>query len=412
MVTQIAKLTYEEKLYMILNKHSFNIPSISIISSESEKWIDEIKTHVSPDVIEEYKKTSTSIYLRKRYSTINKEQANEEIINIIDSNLYNISIMPSETKENITDIFFIISSLLMKLSERERALSIDLSLDKRLICEYLFTTLLPWKVRAHEITVKSNSSISDKDNQLNDYYTKTLRCLFKELVLHGSNINYCTVIIYQIINYLNPEDKDRFRDRLTFIVSVFLSINKEQIDESIAKINNNDENTLQFINQCEIQDKENNSCLTDIISNVRKSIEENYSKDRISDRVSGRGLAIGDDVFDNGSITLSSLIRELDELNEDRLKDYIGENKSISYSIPENDIGYLKTREKVPVCKVITKDDTIYSITRYNDSSYLLFKIVGDDNKCYGISFPSGYGGERHIAIFELPNNYQYIMSM
>jgi hypothetical protein len=148
---------------MILNKHSFNIPSISIISSESEKWINEIKTHVSPDVIEEYKKTSTSTYLRKRYSTINKEQANEEIINIIDSNLYNISIMPSETKENITDIFFIISSLLMKLSERERALSVDLSLDKGLVCEYLFTTLLPWKVRAHEITVKSNGSISAKN---------------------------------------------------------------------------------------------------------------------------------------------------------------------------------------------------------------------------------------------------------
>jgi hypothetical protein len=59
----------------------------------------------------------------------------------------------------------------------------------------------------------------------------------------------------------------------------------------------------------------------------------------------------------------------------------------------------------------MTKEDGFYTLTRYEDKSYLLFKIMGD-SKCYGISFPSEYGGGRKVVMFNMPTDYEYAMSM
>lgn len=400
---KIQRLTPEDKLFMIYNTNCFSLPTSSTIQFYEEAWKNDIDTFISPDkIINHINKRDNTIGYNKLVS-VSLYKLNKEVSNDILNKLKKIVNLPCETKENIQDIIYMIG-IIEKIIDNNHIFHEDTY--KQSLIKYIFTELLPWKLQAHEIILKLNTDIIPKDETLKEFYYKNLRFIINEIMEEHPSYNKMSILLYQLLSYLNINDKSNsLFGILINIIKVLFNYNPKILSDSVVSLLDGNMDILSAIDN--ISDN-NSDIFKNIISNTKRQLEENYEKNKISTSFNDKVLCIGDQVFDNGEISLSRLMVELDMLSEESLKDYIGEIKSTTFNIPENDIGYLKLKENIPVCKVMTPK-SFYTIIRYDNKSYLLFKILGD-NKCYGISFPSVFGGERKVVVFEIPKEYEYQM--
>lgn len=410
MIENIERLSPNDKLYMLYNKNSFSLPTISSINYKEEEWNIEIKTHISPAIIDKMIKDSVTV-TEEALETVTTFEKDVYFQSRVRKILQGIANMPCETKENIRDILAIFGTLLKFIDDNHQIVP-SWNGYKFGIIKYFLSVLLPWKLNAHEILVSISTDCIPNDNTLKDFYLKTLRYILQEMVLEKSSYEKMAVIIYQIYSYLEINNvESQILKVLVDSASSFYGYDSNHLMNFTLSLIREDNDALTMISNIGLSDQKRTSFSSIIISNTKRQLEERYDKNKISTRINNGGLCVGDDVFDNGTISVSRLITELDMLSEDNLKDYIGENKLTSFTIPENDIGYLKLKEKLPVCKVMTKENGFYTLVRYDDKSYLLFKISGD-SKCYGISFPSDFGGGRKVVVFEIPTDYEYMMSL
>ena len=148
--------------------------------------------------------------------------------------------------------------------------------------------------------------------------------------------------------------------------------------------------------------------LGDYASNLlnfsKRKMEDNYIKDKICKEVNNQSLCIGDDVFpDHEPMNVGNLLIELEKLTDDEIKNYIGEDKTIIYTLDENDLSYIKNNLSSPVCKVLRKGEGFSTMAKINNLSVLLFKVYGDP-VVYGISFPASNGGIRKLIQVTIPS--------
>lgn len=409
MIENIDRLTPRDKLFMIYNKKSFSLPTSSSISFYENDWNKEIELTVHPGEIEQMVDQSMKIFSTSTLKSLTfQHRVPVHVQESIFKMMQEISEMPCETKENICDIIAIFGVVLKKIYLNSNSIPSWNGYEYGIV-KYFFEVLLPWKLRAHEILVRTTTDILPSDKNLQEFYLKTLRCIIQEIICEKSTYEKMAILIYQVCMYLGLHEDSLILSIIIDSMVTMFNYNNEQLKLLVLTLFSKDTDSLHMIDN--ISDRPVSDLSNIIINDTRRCIEENYKKNKISTRIKNGGLCIGDDVFDNGGISVSHLLVELDKLSEDRLKDYIGENKFTSFEIPENDIGYLRLKEKLPVCKVMTKENGFYTLTRYDNKSYLLFKISGD-SKCYGISFPSDFGGKRKVVMFDLPKNYEYIMTM
>ena len=407
MIENIDRLSSSDKLFMIHNPKSFSLPTISTINFNREKWMEEIELKLHPDVINKVIIDHNIICDISSISYVTRGKVSSDIEDVVTKKIIEISDMACETKENINDIFSMFGYVLKVIDENFIQTPNQYKKD---VVEYFLCRLFMHKLQAHEIYEKTITDIAPGDNLLREYCSHTLRWLIKEIL--SSNLSYdkASVILYQICKYLTLDEKSsnlKILVNLACIIHPYLEF--EDLMNSTVTLLKERIDALTAINKISVDEVSEMSKL--IISNAKRTIENNYEKNKVSSKLNNGGLCVGDNVFDDGVIIASKLLMELDMLSAENLKDYIGENKITSFGIPENDIGYLRLREKLPICKVLTKESGFYTLTRYENTSYLLFKIVGD-SKCYGISFPSEFGGGRKVVVFDIPTNYEYVMTM
>lgn len=409
MITRFDRLSLEDKLYMIYNKKSFSLPTIAKINFNEEEWMKEIETHIHPEkikkVINEHK-TSCNMDTIKNVTITKKDNPTHLEMNI-SNKLFQIVDMACETKENIKDILYIFDNIITIIDNNSNVFP-EYSGYKGEIVKYFYTVLLTLKLRAHEILVKTNSDNLPADRMLQDFYLKTLRHIIQEIyTMDSKSDKKMAILVYQLCKYLDIDISSLLKRSIINSICSIHKFNPDQLMITVDSLLEEDTDSLTILDELR---EEDSTMFHNIFKDVKRTIEENYEKNKISSKLSNGGLVIGDAVFDNEGITAARLMIELEMLNKDRLKDYIG-NKITSFTIPENDIGYLRLKEKLPVCKIMTKENGFYTLTKYNDKTLLLFKIYGDKN-CYGISFPSDFMGERKVVVFDIPTNYEYIMSI
>lgn len=406
MIENIDRLSCEDKLFMIHNPKCFSLPTSSTISFNRETWMKDIELKLHPEVINKAIIDRNTICDISTISYVTRGKMPDYIENSVTKRLVQIVDMPCETKENINDILSMFGFVLNVINDSLR----DSKEYKIGVVKYFFLRLFLWKLQAHEIYVNTTTDIAPGDKLLKEYYFKTLRWLIPEMMCYKSSYDKIAVVLYQICKYLYIDEKSsQLKILADSVCTVHSHLEYEELMGKTAMLLKEQVDALSVINN--IADRNATNMTEIIIDSAKRKIEDNYEKNKISSKLNNGGLCIGDNVFDNGFMLSSKLLMELEMLSEDRLKDYIGENKYTTFEIPENDIGYLKLREKLPICKIMTKDDGFHTLTRYEDKSYLLFKIIGDP-KCYGISFPSDFGGGRKVVVFDVPTNYEYVLSM
>ena len=81
----------------------------------------------------------------------------------------------------------------------------------------------------------------------------------------------------------------------------------------------------------------------------------------------------------------------------------------IIYTIDENDNGYIKKGLKAPMCKVLRKERGMNTLAKISNTSFLIFKVYGDDI-VYGISFPPSNGGIRKLITIDVPKGANFLM--
>ena len=407
MIEFIDKLTRDEKLFMIHNKNCFSLPTVSSINFNEDKWKKDIEINIHPDIIKRMIDDTNSINSIQTIARVGRYPGDGLTETQIRSVLKTLINMPTETIENVKDTLSVFGTIFKIINESGRTSISDMYVKG--IVKYFFSVLLPWKLRAHEIWVNTCNDCIPNDDYLKEFYRKTVRLVLQEMTEGKSSYGKMAIHIYQLCKYLNIDNESHLKHVLVLSMNKLHGYDYSELNSLVRSLLKETVDSLNIIDS--LSDTINTKMSEVIVSDARRTIETNYQKNIISDKIRNDGVCIGDNVFDNGVISLSKLLMELDMLSEDRLKDYIGENKMTSFSIPENDIGYLKLREQLPICKVMTKDSNFYTLTRYEDKSYLLFKISGD-SKCYGISFPSIYGGGRQVVVFDIPTNYEYMMTM
>lgn len=406
MIENIDRLSYKDKLFMIHNPNCFSLPTISTIHFNREKWMEEIEVHLHPDVIKNMINAGNSICSIPVISSIIKGKLPSFIEDKVTNKMVEVAYMPCETRENISDIISVFGYVLRLIDSSNVPY---LEEYKRSIVKYVFDRLLPWKLQAHEIYVRTNTSTITADKILQEYSMNTLRWLFKEMIVYKYSYEKISVVLYQICKYLDRDEKSTFLKVMATCMNILYNYDFDKLMDTTVNLLKESVDALTIINN--INEINSTEISHIILTSAKDMIEHNYERNKISTRINNGGLCVGDDVFDNGAISASRLLIELDMINEDRIKDYIGENKNITFTIPENDIGYLRLKQQLPICKVMTREDGFYTLSRYEDKSYLLFKIIGD-SKCYGISFPSEFGGQRKVVMFDIPTQYEYVMSM
>lgn len=405
MIENIDRLSPDDKLYMIDNMKSFSLPTISTINFNREKWLEEIELKLHPDATKKLRIQYNATCDISAISYVTRGKiSNNYIEDIVTKLISEIVDMSCETKENIIDIISMFGHIIKIIKDN---IPYEKEYTKDLI-KYFFFRLLPFKLRAHEILVKTTTDNIPNDKILQEFYLKTLSWIIQEMSYNKSSYEKMSLLIYLICKYLDLKIKSSQLKILVESMSILYNYEFEDLMNKTVLLLKESVDSLTIINS--INDDEISLMSNTLITNGKRQIENNYEKNKVSSRINNGGLCVGDNVFDD-DINVSRLLIELDMLSEDRLKDYIGENRCTSFSIPENDIGYLKSEEKLPICKVLTKENGFYTLTRYENKSYLLFKTMGD-SKCYGISFPSEFGGKRKVVVFDVPTNYEYVLSM
>ena len=261
---------------------------------------------------------------------------------------------------------------------------------------------------ANVIYNKTKSDIQASDKGLNEYLNNINKILFSEI--GTTRESYASaLVIKDLMDNLHITMKDKS------CVEFLLDGKKYYNHEDSSSIKHILEKLLDSkVSALNIIDRVSSSDLGEfgdkLLQFSKRKIEENYIKSKISKEVNNEILCIGDDVFpDHEPINVGNLLIEIDKLSDEEIKNYIGEDKTVIYTLDENDIGYIKNSLKAPLCKVLRKGEKFNTLAKIHGISVLLFKVYGD-NTVYGISFPPSNGGIRKLIQVTVPAGKDFTM--
>lgn len=404
---KINLLSPKDKLFMILNRKIFSDSTRTIIDINHEKWANEIKEGLSSEEIE--KSENERIILFKEYTNfkifLNKIFTKDYYSNR--SNLFDG--LQYETKLDIRKtllfIFNIYSCCVTTLYyDKEKKFIADNTIKR------YFHHIFYHNLTAHIIHQKINFLYNNNNENIYDFDLENVKSLLSKLLIcESKDDNYVATILYLIIKYLNSTEDEIFKssiiqfreqlfgnnsDKLKIIISGLISGSTDFISMSKSIYDDND-----IIGK---------SCFLKILNS---SITTNYEKNKICDNIGNGCAGIGDNILPEGLYT-EDIIPEIRLLINGRLKKYLKDDGDVSYIIDERTIGYLKSIENVPICKVAygkSEHVKFVTLTKVDDKSFLLFKI---NSRCYGISFPADNNGDRKILNFTIPENKDYKLVM
>ena len=402
MLKYLNILNLREKNFMVNNPSSFSLPSRALINFHGNEWTEEIKKGLSKDIIEEDLRQYENI--RKLLVEIPNNISDTEISDRFSKLFRTIWNSPSETKEDSCRIISLFNIEHYKIGYPENKTELvqrNNYMKKIILC---FLSILKYKLKAHEIMNKSTSELGTGDNVLQSYISSELSLLLDEFV-KSHDRNHLYMVIYMIYKYLNIDPDNVKYPSLYRIAFEIHGVYESEMSNVIDKMFKDDINAINIIDKVSDNDRDGFSIFTK--NKAKRIMEENYLKNKVSDKTIRGELCIGDDIFGDTSIDVNTLMIEISKLNQEAIKDYIGGDKSISYGISENEVGYLKLKEKLPVCKLLNKKGEFYTLSRYEDKPILLFK-VNNIKKIFGLSFPIGDEGKRQLVCFELPENTYY----
>lgn len=402
MLERFNSLTIREKNFILSNPQSFSLPTRVLINFNSNEWRKEIEQGLNKSVLNEDSKIRES--LRGDIINIPNDVSNPEIADLFSRLLRKLWVAPCETKQDICDIISTFNVTHEKILIREPRLeAFERSKYMRSVV-LCFLELLLYKLKAHEIMLKNNSSITTQDKVIEEYCNCQLRYLIEEFI--NSKDNYHTyMIIFMIYKYLGISTMENRYPSLSYIAYELHNIDQLSLVDVLRDMYNGTVNAMHIIDKIKFDNYSEFSSM--IITDAKRAIEENYKKNKVSDKTINGELVIGDPVFSDSGIVVNSLLIEMEKLNVESIRNYIGADKIIDYSISEREVGYLKLKEELPICKLLTKKGKFYTLTRYGDTPYLLFKVF-NNRRLFGLSFPADYEGERKLLSFDIPENLDY----
>ncbi len=408
MINNIDRLTNYDKLIMIMRRTSFSYPTRTTIDFYKSIWLDEIKIKIGEkEILQEENETVTC--WDKIYMNCKCDQLPTYITSMSTKLFQDIYQMPCETKENIADLICVFGSYLKKIEFDNNIKTINPEYIINMINTF-FNLALRHKLSAHIIMNKNSTDIMVEDPNRATFFYEQFTILIDELLSFTCN-EYSSLIIYMMVSYLGSENNKKLINALVESKCIMFYIKAEPIFTFLDELIKGDTTALQIIDRVGDGSIDNSHIHTNIwssfvIDHAKRCLEENYEKNKVCNVINHGGIAIGDNVFDD-DVNLNELVIELNKLSIDYIKDYIGQNRIISFKIEPKYIGYIKVREKLDICKVLMPKSGFYTIIRHNDITYLLFTLYGDNN-LYGISFPSGFKGVRKLITFEIPANLDY----
>ena len=395
MIRGLENLSKDDKLFMICNPNLFSLPTRSTISFKTSEWLKDGDKNNFETIYDNERN------LKKSYSNLIMDLKSANYKDI-ESFIRRMIDEPFETKEDICDFLIYVNFVFEKI-ESEGTKKEDL----KNISDYIFSTLIPYKLQAYEIHKKMMSDVIPADKNLYAYTMNSLRLLF-DLFVKSYTINVISFVVYMIVNELELEN------RVTNPLGVFIKAKSYMNDYSINticdlteicnKLNKGGTDAISLLDEI---DTEEEDC--DFVDFIKKraevKIKESFKKDTICTDAD-KMLAIGNNVLPR--LDPANLIVEIEQLQPDYIKSYIGDDTSITYEIPERMIGYLEVRENVPICKVMYDGGKFYTLIRYHGESYLLFLKEGNNSVCFGLSFPANSDGERYLVSFSIPDELDY----
>lgn len=396
MIKHPELLSLNDKIYMIYNKKCFTNSTRSFINFNKSEWMSEIESNIPTDKIKEMEESPNKIrsVLFTKLANVGDPESTKKFINNICDNIF------LETPENIVDFLSYTYNTIQHFKKKWKITDNDISM----IYNVIYSLFIPWKITANVIHNKTLSEIRAADEGLNHYLNNINRLLFKEIGT-SREPSASAVVIYLLMDNLKLNKNDE--SVINFLLDGKKYFNKEDSSATkkyLLQLLNGKETALSVIDKVTINNLGEYG--DNILKFSKRKIEDNYIKSKISNEVNNETLCIGEDIFpDHEPMNLGFLLVEIDKLNDDSIKSYVGKDAIITYAIDDKEVGYIKKEEKLPVCKILRKEKGFLTLTKMNNISYLLFKIYGD-KKLYGISFPSSNGGQRKLMELDIPNNF------
>lgn len=415
----VNKLSPDDRLFMVFNRGCFRRSVQLIISLNMEGWMQEVETQMNPDKVKK---------IKGLYRAIKKEQ--KKVLDLIPE--------PTQDDENTPEVQENGTKDLIK--RFFKTLDVELALDSndavgefmiyvsgfitalkvkhspmpdvlKALYNYVFKVYFPWKITANEIVRKVYQNTVTEDKTLLKFISKSLRTMIQN-IMSSHDVNVVSLCTFYLLKETNITYNIESVSKMIKDMKGVLNPNDdmEQLTYNVAKLMHGDDDALTFIDQV---DSNGISKFGDIlIKDAKRRISGNYMTSKLGQEVKNYGLCLGDDIFpDGGSMRLENLMVELASLTESEIQKYVGSNESVSYQLLPGDVGYLRETEKLPLCKILRKDNGFMTLAKYDNTSYLMFKLQGKD-AIYGISFPAtSIDGTRKAIQFERPSGTDYEMS-
>ena len=393
-------LSVKDKLFMLTNKKCFTNSTRTAINFNSEEWMSMIENTVPPETIAAMEKLPN--HTKSRLLTIMPNVSKPEMVEKFVDSLCNDVVL--ETSEGIRNFLSFAHTNIVNISKKCKLNPDQISN----MYGALITVYIPWKITANSIMKKASTEISASDKKLSDYLTNINKILFQELGVVKEPVA-SAVLIHYLMDNLDIDIKNNQ------CIDFFLDCKKYYNNESsssihsiLKKLADGKVDALNVIDRVSTVELGNYG--DKLLEFSKRKMEENFIKNKICKEVNNESLCIGDDVFpDHEPINVGNLLIELDKLSDEEIKNYIGEDKTVIYTLDENDIGYIKNSLKAPLCKVLRKGERFNTLAKIHDISVLLFKVYGD-NTIYGISFPPSNGGIRKLIQVTVPAGKDFTM--
>lgn len=417
MIENLKGLSVYDKLTMITKSESFSEATKSHINFYKSEWMKQIHEKISDQEINVYNSDNV-IEWNECYHLGDRKDIPLEFRTLVKRFFMDLSKMPCETKDNITEILLFYGTVLDKIVN-DAKLAIN---HKQYIHDFIsifFLKALQNKLEAHRVYLYSITELMSGNPNDQTFYFNNFGILVEEFVAKTSDI-YSSIVIYMMLQYLHKEHNKRLVDILIntkrFLscgsyddIRFFLSELEDGGIDALALIDKVEEKELPKSNR-EVSSHTFGFWSEKIIDNTKHALTENYTKNKLCDVTNYGGLVIGDNVFDD-DMTVNELIIEMEKLSTDTVIDYIGEKTTIDFNMDKNVIGYMKVRENIPLCKVLLPKHGFRTVINKDGVKYVLFKKYGDKT-IYGISFPAGFKGIRKWISFEIPDGLEYNLSI
>lgn len=404
MIRDISNLSDEHKIYMLYNSKCFSPSVVAKIRFNRPEWEETVGVTLSEDkkrILE-----NTIVTLRNNFLAKTKpnEKIPEEKIGSLFITLSSDRVI-MESDETIYDFMSVCLTHIKRIKKQCNPSNDELGR----VFSAIYDVIIPWKITANIIKKKCDADVRPTDENLFNFSTKINSILFKEMTSRQDEFA-SAIVIYNLLTSLGLTLDDKAAVEFLLMTKEYVCKESSgKILDNLKKLFKNDNAALNIIDKVGIDTLGGFGEM--ILNFSKRKIEDNYKKTKVSEEVGSNTLIIGNDVFDNAETNLSDIIIDLDKLNEEEIKRYVGKEKVISYFLDERENGFLRKEEELPLCKVLRKGMGFITVIRFDDKQYLMFKIQGNPN-LFGISFPPGPEGNRMLTKFEVPKRYDYKMIM